>query len=110
MAEAEARPKALALAAQFVELTRKAVNSWPQVKPWLEKVDIDALTAQVSRTLCGLVRVLGRLVGRSACGRPLWPNAQDRDAPAVRDASADMVYSTRAGQPCLYGCVREREV
>lgn len=47
VAEAEARPKALALAAQFVELARKAVNSWPQVKPWLEKVDVDALTAQV---------------------------------------------------------------
>lgn len=59
MAEAEARPKALALAAQFVELTRKAVNSWPQVKPWLEKVDIDALTAQVRRTLCGPVGVDG---------------------------------------------------
>ncbi|KAL4458458.1 hypothetical protein ABPG75_013323 [Micractinium tetrahymenae] len=47
VAEAEARPKALALAAEFVELTRKAVNSWPEVKPWLEKEEVDALAAQV---------------------------------------------------------------
>lgn len=82
VAEAEARPKALALAAEFVELTRKAVNSWPEVKPWLEKEDVDALSAQVGRQAhvgdIGLRR--WRVGAPRAAGPQVWVGMQGRCA------------------------------
>jgi hypoxia up-regulated 1 len=47
VAEAEARPRAVQLASGFVELARKAANSWPDLKPWLNASDVAALAAKV---------------------------------------------------------------
>jgi hypothetical protein len=46
-AEAAARPQVLKLADGFVELVRKAANSWPDMKPWLNASDVAALVAKV---------------------------------------------------------------
>ncbi|EFN50467.1 hypothetical protein CHLNCDRAFT_142658, partial [Chlorella variabilis] len=46
-AEAAARPRVLRLAGDFVDLARKAANSWPDIKPWLNASDIAALVAKV---------------------------------------------------------------
>ena len=40
-------PQAVKVASEFVELTRKAINSWPNIKPWLNASDIETLVAKV---------------------------------------------------------------
>ncbi len=45
--ESTARPEAVELAQQFLELTRKSINSWPQIKPWINGTDSDSLLKQV---------------------------------------------------------------
>ena len=35
------------LASSFLEMTRAAVSSWPDLKPWLNASDIAALVAKV---------------------------------------------------------------
>ena len=35
------------LAREFSELTRKAINTWPEAKPWLDADDIAALLQKV---------------------------------------------------------------
>ena len=54
--EAAARPAAVKLASDFLELTRKALNSWPEVKPWLNASDIAALAAKVQARVAAAVR------------------------------------------------------
>ena len=47
--ESTARPEAVKLAQQFLELTRKSINSWPQIKPWINGSDSDSLLKQVGK-------------------------------------------------------------
>lgn len=44
-----ARPQLVKLARDFVELARKAVNTWPEAKPWLDADDIARLVEKVGR-------------------------------------------------------------
>lgn len=39
--------QAVQRALDFVELARKAANSWPDLKPWLNATDIQALVKKV---------------------------------------------------------------
>lgn len=68
-AEAAERPAVLKTAGEFVELTRKAVNAWPEVKPWLNPNDTAALLAQVRWGGGG--RAGGGPAGRCAACLPL---------------------------------------
>lgn len=45
--EAKQRPQLVKLARDFVELARKAVNTWPEAKPWLDADDIAHLVEKV---------------------------------------------------------------
>lgn len=93
------RPAQLSkLARDFTELTRKAINTWPEAKPWLEADDIARLLEKVGpprwcRCCCccciGLPRDLrkGQLVVRGGssllaclelCVADLWPTAAKR--------------------------------
>ena len=77
--EAAARPAAVKLASDFLELTRKALNSWPEVKPWLNASDIAALAAKVQARVAAAVRAAARCRLRvpaalpAAWGCPCWP-------------------------------------
>lgn len=48
--EASDRPTAVATAQAYVELIRKAINSWPEAKPFLNQTDIDNLSLKVQHT------------------------------------------------------------
>ena len=37
----------VAAASEFVELVRKAANSWPSIKPWINASDIEELLSKV---------------------------------------------------------------
>ena len=47
--ESTARPEAIKLAQQFLELTRKSINFWPQIKPWINGTESDSLLKQVGK-------------------------------------------------------------
>lgn len=49
--EATERPTAIATARAYVELIRKAINSWPESKPFLNQTDIDDLSSKVLHSL-----------------------------------------------------------
>ena len=71
VSEASARPQAVQLASSIMELVRKATNSWPDIKPWVDAADVASLVAKAraeARTLLVLLHaaVCRRLVC-SAC-------------------------------------------
>ena len=47
--ESTALTEAVKLARQFLDLTRKSINSWPQIKPWINGTDSDSLLNQVGK-------------------------------------------------------------
>ncbi|PSC68342.1 heat shock 70 kDa 17 isoform A [Micractinium conductrix] len=47
VSEAEMRPKVIDLSNETVELMRKAMNTWREIKPWLDTDEVAALAAQV---------------------------------------------------------------
>lgn len=49
--ELQARPEALQLARQFVDLTMHSVQGWSSSKPWINATDKDNLLAEVCSTV-----------------------------------------------------------
>ena len=47
VSEQQARPEALQLARQFVQLTTDSVTGWSSSKPWINATDSDGLLAEV---------------------------------------------------------------
>jgi hypothetical protein len=47
VSELQARPEALHLARQFVDLTMHSVQGWSSAKPWINATDTDSLLAEV---------------------------------------------------------------
>ncbi len=47
VSELQARPEALQLARQFVDLTMHSVQGWSSTKPWINATDTDSLLAEV---------------------------------------------------------------
>ena len=45
--------QAVQRALDFVELARKAANSWPDLKPWLPTAEVQALVHKVSGRVGG---------------------------------------------------------
>lgn len=41
--ELNRRPESVAMAQEYINLLRKAINSWPEAKPWLDQTEIDKL-------------------------------------------------------------------
>lgn len=92
VAEAEARPRAVQLASGFVELARKAANSWPDLKPWLNASDVAALAAKV-------------------VGHPPRPARPPLPAPACYAAPCPPTYVRRPAAPTAAArCARPAQV
>lgn len=47
--ELEERPKSIATAKAYIEIIRKSVNTWPEVKPYLNQTAVDDLTQKVKQ-------------------------------------------------------------
>ena len=47
VSELQARPEALQLARQYVDLTMHSVQGWSSTKPWINATDTDSLLAEV---------------------------------------------------------------
>lgn len=62
------------LARDFVELARKAVNTWPEAKPWLDADDIGRLVEKVGTRQLGVVCVRGAAALWQTAGGLRWPD------------------------------------